>query len=154
MGSTSLNSKQREEYLKYHKKKKPAKKNRPRVKKKKKRISTKEAAHKLKNAQIKYRSKLEMRFKKILDENYIYHIWQQPFYTKSRYVCVDFYFPQKRLVIEIDGPHHDKNEFKNKDQERTKWIIDNFEVDDVLRVHYIDFKDMNLLTDIILDKLD
>ena len=34
----------------------------------------------------------------------------------------DFYCHEKRLVIELDGEIHDKNEQKERDNERTSWM--------------------------------
>lgn len=42
-------------------------------------------------------------------------------YSIEGYV-LDFYCPEKRLAIEIDGGYHDKQDVKTYDEYRQKWI--------------------------------
>jgi len=35
---------------------------------------------------------------------------------------VDFYCPQEKLIIELDGQYHNKPEAQEKDQKRTKYL--------------------------------
>lgn len=153
----------KERWIKYlNDKKKPVKKvsNPKRKKKVKKKVNKQftplqiqRAATKLKHEQIKYNSALERRFRKLLDENEILHVWQKPLYTDYRYVCVDFYIPEKKIIVELDGSHHDVKGQAKKDQERTDWIIKNFDIKEVIRIHYMDFKD-NQVEDFVLDRLE
>ena len=48
----------------------------------------------------------ETKMKRILSILKVYYIFQKAFYSKGRLYIVDFYLPYKKLVIEIDGSHH------------------------------------------------
>lgn len=60
------------------------------------------------------------------------------FYTSYRFYRVDFYIPSHRLVIEIDGPLHEKN--KEYDRVRTKNLL-SLGIKKVLRFKNIDIFD-------------
>lgn len=95
-----------------HKKKKKASKNTLAYKR--------DQAYKLKLNQQRNKSANEVRFIGLLMEIDVKFIWQQPFYNKERYVCVDFYFPEQNIVIELDGVEHKKR--IEKDRERTNYL--------------------------------
>lgn len=61
---------------------------------------------------IKRATKEELIFKQYLDDNNIRYMFQKGF-LKPFHRIVDFYLPQYRLIIEIDGGYH--NDTKDKD---------------------------------------
>lgn len=63
------------------------------------------------------------------------------FYHDKSFYITDFYFPQKRVVVEIDGQYHQKEEQAVKDQERTDNLINKCGVDHVLRVRNEQIRD-------------
>ncbi len=58
--------------------------------------------------------KLEMQIARL---GYRYRT-QHPFLAKKAFV--DFYFPDQKLVVEVDDPSHEKADRKKKDLQRTK----------------------------------
>ena len=70
--------------------------------------------------QINISTLAETEFKKYLDKNKIKYSFQKVFNIDGKYYIVDFYFPSKKLVIEIDGGYHFTKEQKEKDSKRTK----------------------------------
>ena len=127
---TSLNKKQLDKYLS-----KIAKENR--VKNDKKILDKqRKMATQLSMQQRNARHNCEMIFRKMLFRNNIKHIWQKPFWNKKRYVCVDFYIPHKKMVIEIDGSNHSEP----YDKERTKYLKTKHKrkVIDLIRVSNMD----------------
>jgi very-short-patch-repair endonuclease len=79
-------------------------------------------ANKLMESQRKLRNVYELKFRVMLLEMGVRYIWQNPFYDKDRYVCVDFYLPEYNIVIEIDGNVHGKPEKVQYDLERTMYL--------------------------------
>lgn len=59
----------------------------------------------------------ELKFKKLLDENKIRYIFQKGFF-KPFHIIADFYIPNKKLIIEIDGSHHKEPYYKERDRIR------------------------------------
>jgi len=90
----------------------------------------KTASENLRLHQIKFDSPNERKFRHLLIEYGIKHVWQQPFLCDKRHVCVDFYFPEHNIVIEIDGIEHDAV----RDAERTRYIKGTHNVKEVLRI--------------------
>lgn len=64
---------------------------------------------------IKRATKEELIFKQYLDDNHIRYMFQKGF-LKPFHRIVDFYLPQYRLIIEIDGGYH--NDTKDKDAKK------------------------------------
>ena len=92
----------------------------------------KKASNSLRLDQLKQNNPNELRFKSILEDLNISYIWQQPFYNIDRYICVDFYLPDHGIVIEIDGPNHDKQ--KEKDLLRTIYLKKVHGIKEVIRI--------------------
>jgi very-short-patch-repair endonuclease len=92
----------------------------------------KKKAYKLMENQLNLKSPNEIIFKTLLIENGIKHTWQKPFFDIDRYVCVDFYFPESNIVVEIDGSEH--NDRQQYDLERTMYLKKVHGVKEVLRV--------------------
>jgi very-short-patch-repair endonuclease len=112
-------------------------------------------ARQLRNRQLRKPSRLELKFKRLLDLHNIDYVWQKIFIFNGRYVCVDFYFQNSRTVIEVDGPYHEKKKQKRSDVLRTNWIKSNTEALEVLRIHYTDLSKLgqDQIVDLVFDKL-
>ena len=109
-------------------------------------------------AQMKiWPSKLEERMQDFLDENNIEYECQKIFYIYAddgwiiRYFIADFYIPEIKLIIEVDGKFHDDH--KLHDKERTKIIQDNYPGVEVYRWRWNDFKDRYKVEE-LLSKMD
>lgn len=50
-------------------------------------------------------------------------VHQCVFETERGGICVDFYFPGAKLVVEVDGPHHKRAVFKMRDADRDEWLM-------------------------------
>jgi len=131
------------------------KKQRKALKKKNKRVDKHmAAAFNLKYDQTKQSSKYEIAFKEIIDKWGIDYIWQQPFFNNQRYVCVDFFFPDTRIVVEIDGPEHYSKERKVKDKDRNLYLKKVHKVKDILRITNNEVMEKpELIEDLLIDKL-
>lgn len=70
--------------------------------------------YKLYTEQTPFEEKLEMQIAKL---GYRYRT-QHPFLAKKAFV--DFYFPDQKLVVEVDDPSHEKRDKKKKDLQRTQ----------------------------------
>jgi very-short-patch-repair endonuclease len=57
--------------------------------------------------------------------------------TKKWYF-VDFYFPSKKLIIELDGKQHELPKHKSKDQERDLYIKEHLGID-VIRITHNEY---------------
>ena len=95
------------------------------------RLRNKKSAKKLRTNQRSLNNPNELAFKYILFDLDIKNVWQKPFYSSERFVCVDFYLPGFKIVIEIDGPNHNKR--KKKDQDRTYYLKRKHKIRKVLR---------------------
>jgi very-short-patch-repair endonuclease len=56
------------------------------------------------------------------------------------YYILDFYYPEERLAIEIDGESHEKNESKLYDKSRTEYLD--------MRIRVLRFKNEEVLNNI------
>jgi len=111
-------------------------------------------AYNLRRDQRNKKYHYEIIFKNLLDEFGINYIWQNPFYDKNRYVCVDFYFPKNRIVVEIDGFFHSKKQNSKKDNIRTDYLIQHHDIKEVIRISNNSLRDKNKIVDLLFDKLD
>jgi very-short-patch-repair endonuclease len=57
------------------------------------------------------------------------------------YYILDFYYPEERLAIEIDGESHEKNESKLYDKSRTEFL-------DSMRIRVLRFKNEEVLNNL------
>jgi very-short-patch-repair endonuclease len=57
------------------------------------------------------------------------------------YYILDFYYPEERLAIEIDGESHEKNESKLYDKSRTEYL-------DSMRIRVLRFKNEEVLNNL------
>ena len=62
----------------------------------------------------------ERKLIKLLKENHILFVLQAPFVLDGKIYFADFYFPDERLVVEIDGSYHETNSQKSYDIERDR----------------------------------
>lgn len=97
-------------------KKKPKK-----IKFKPKRVIANEFADNLRNRL----TKSEKHFKKLLSKINIRHTSQKIIYKEKSFYIADFYIPEKRLCIEIDGGYHTTPEQIVKDTERDAYLLAN-----------------------------
>lgn len=52
----------------------------------------------------------------------IRYIFQQPFFVLGKIYFADFYFPEYKTIIEVDGGYHEVLEQKQKDEKRTVFL--------------------------------
>ena len=90
-----------------------------------------------------YPSPLEMRMQKFLMENRVEYETQKIFYIYGdnswiiRYYIADFYIPEKKIIIEVDGKkYHDHHKQHDKCRDRT--IQDNYPEVEILRYTWSD----------------
>lgn len=101
-------------------------------------------------------SPLEERMKDFLEENWIFYEEQKIFYIYAddgyivRYYIADFYIPDKKIIIEVDGKFHDDH--KQKDKERTRNIQEQYPDVEVLRYKWKDLSDEVVMEE-LLDRL-
>lgn len=75
-------------------------------------------------------SPLEERMRNFLDNHSIHYEFQKIFYIYAddgwiiRYYIADFYLPESKIIIEVDGKFHDNQ--KQHDKNRTKDIVNNY----------------------------
>lgn len=68
-------------------------------------------------------TKAEIAFMRFLDEFSFNYKFQRPFKHKGRFVIVDFYLPDHKIVIEIDGEYHNDPAQIMSDRDRTNTLI-------------------------------
>lgn len=85
-------------------------------------IEKQKTLFKRKELLIKNATKSELEFKKILDENNIYYIFQKAFIQGNNYVIVDFYLPKLKLCIEIDGGYHNTESQQKRDNNKDFYL--------------------------------
>lgn len=90
------------------------------------------------------KSKLERMFKKYCDDNNIEVVWQQPYedLIDDRKLNYDFYIVSKKILVEIQGPHHFKNVYnlethKFHKQLHHDWLKRKYARDNNIRLEYI-----------------
>lgn len=74
---------------------------------------------------LQKKTKYERNVASVLSELGIKFIEQQIFYYKYSFYIVDFYLPEYKIVIEVDGRQHRIRENRIKDYKRTqhlKWL--------------------------------
>ena len=87
---------------------------------------------------IKNATKSELKVQNMFDVSHIPYIFQKPFVTEQENIYfVDFYLPQLKIAIEVDGGYHTAKEQRRKDLERTMEIEEDFGV----RIYRIDNRD-------------
>jgi very-short-patch-repair endonuclease len=98
-------------------------------------------------------SPLEEKMKRYLEVYNITYEEQKIFYIYAddgwiiRYYIADFYIPDKKIIIEVDGKFHEDQ--KQKDKNRTKEIQENYPGVEVLRYGWSDLKDDGLMLDLL-----
>jgi very-short-patch-repair endonuclease len=71
----------------------------------------------------------ERRFRGFLCHSKIKFKFQRAFIKKGGFVIADFYLPQKKLVIEIDGGYHLTPAQQSKDKWKDRYLKDNYGID-------------------------
>lgn len=98
-------------------------------------------------------SPLEEKMKVLLDRYDIRYETQKIFYIYAddgwiiRYYIADFYVPDKKVVIEVDGKFHDKQ--KQKDKMRTRDIQEHYPGVGVIRWKAEDFKNPSSIGELL-----
>lgn len=98
-------------------------------------------------------SKLEERMQQFLEYYKVEFEAQKIFYIYAddgwiiRYYIADFYIPDKKIIIEVDGSFHDKQ--KQHDKDRTKIIQENYPGVEVLRYKWDDMFDNDIIDDLV-----
>lgn len=110
------------------------------------------SAEKLRLNQLKLNSPNEKKFRYLLIEHGIKYIWQKPFSNLERYICVDFFLPEKNIVIEIDGEEH--NNKVDYDLKRTLYLKNSHGIKKVIRITNNQIaNNFNQIKDFVLAKL-
>lgn len=91
----------------------------------------------IKKERLAYRQHVAAKYKKELrkratpQERQVYSIlkvlypkvvFQKSFLTGDRIIIVDFYIPEKGIVVEVDGSHHYKGEQLKQDKKRDSYL--------------------------------
>ena len=98
-------------------------------------------------------SPLEERMKEFLDRHSIYYKSQKIFYIYAddgwitRYYIADFYIPDKKIIIEVDGKFHEDH--KQHDKMRTKEIQEQYPGVEVLRYKWKDLDDIDKMDSLL-----
>ena len=98
-------------------------------------------------------SPLEERMKEFLDDMGVRYESQKIFYIYAndgwiiRYYIADFYIPDKKIIIEVDGKFHDKH--KQHDKQRTKEIQEQYDDIEVLRYRWKDVSDHKKMQELL-----
>lgn len=98
-------------------------------------------------------SPLEERMKEFLDDMSVRYESQKIFYIYAddgwiiRYYIADFYIPDKKIIIEVDGKFHDKH--KQHDKQRTRDIQEHYVDIEVLRYRWKDVSDHKKMQELL-----
>ncbi len=98
-------------------------------------------------------SPLEERMQRVLDKHHIKYEFQKIFYIYAddgwitRYYIADFYIPNKKIIIEVDGKFHD--EHRLHDKQRTKDIQKLYPEVEVLRYKWKDVSDEKIMGELV-----
>lgn len=100
-----------------------------------------------------YPTPLEEKMIAFLEENWINYECQKIFYIVAddgwiiRYYIADFYIPDQKLIIEVDGKFHD--EHKQHDKMRTRTIQEQYPDVEVLRFKWDDLSDRDKMDELL-----
>lgn len=89
---------------------------------KKKNQSTIEIAEEFAEARKKAPTRAERSFRALLRSVGVKFIPEKVIYNKKSFYIIDFYIPDRRLCIELDGGYHNEPEQKEKDVKRDKYL--------------------------------
>lgn len=98
-------------------------------------------------------SKLEERMQQFLEYYNIRYEAQKIFYIYAkdgwitRFFIADFYIPDRKIIIEVDGSFHDKQ--KQHDKTRTRIIQENYPGIEVLRYKWQDMFENDIIDDLL-----
>lgn len=77
----------------------------------------------IRNLLIERATPEELKFKKALDKRGIEYVFQKIILKpQGGFYIVDFYFPFKNLIVEIDGPYHETTRQKFEDDMRIDYL--------------------------------
>lgn len=98
-------------------------------------------------------SPLEERMQQFLDDNWVFYQFQKIFYITAdngyilRYYIADFYIPEKKIIIEVDGKFHDNQ--RQHDRDRTRAIQKQYPGIEVIRFTFEDLRNDDKLRDLL-----
>lgn len=75
------------------------------------------------NKQVKNATNAEKVYRDFLDKNKINYKFQKPIKVDDKWYIMDFYLPESKLCIEIDGGYHTKENQRKNDEERDKDLL-------------------------------
>jgi very-short-patch-repair endonuclease len=64
----------------------------------------------------------EKIFLRMLRDAKIPYVFQKPFYNYAYFLIADFYLPDHRMCVELDGSQHYTPEALEKDSKRAEWL--------------------------------
>ncbi len=73
---------------------------------------------------IKHATKAETRFRQILRQLKVQHVFQKEWLEGDAFYISDFFFEKAKLTIELDGPYHLEKEQKKKDTIKSLWLAE------------------------------
>jgi len=83
----------------------------------------------------------------------IQHEFQKPVKINSHFRYIDFYFPQLRLAIEIDGAYHDTEEQQQADIQREQEIKQKFPIEFIRCSNDVVMANPLMILDILFEKM-
>lgn len=108
-----------------------------------KKLSLSDIAASNRKKRLENTTESEILFANLLSKARIKHKREYVFYPKKSFYIADFYIPEVKLVIEIDGKYHEEDDQMIKDADRTSKLINECGVREVLR-----FKNEELIDNI------
>lgn len=135
-----MNWKRIAEHGKLYGKKKPAKNKKARAKERR------SAVEKFARDNKRDQTISEMRFSKLLRKLNMEFEPQVVFSCPPDFYIVDFYLPQHKVAIEIDGGYHKTVEQQKKDRKRTQALKKHMSISKVLRFNNEDLNDPSDVT--------
>lgn len=94
------------------------------------------------------KSYMEASFEEWLHNHGVYNfVTEEPFHRldKIKTYLADFYFPDKKLIIELDGTQHQQT--VTKDKERDEYISSTYNIT-ILRISYAEYKNKSRVDEI------
>ena len=88
------------------------------------------------NHMRKFPTEAERKLKMCLEQKGIRFQFQSIHFSQGVYRIFDFYFPRKKVIVEIDGPYHDPKVDAKRDAQllalRSDWRMLRFTNDEIL----------------------
>uniref|UniRef100_A0A6H1ZDK0 DUF559 domain-containing protein n=1 Tax=viral metagenome TaxID=1070528 RepID=A0A6H1ZDK0_9ZZZZ len=91
-------------------------------------------ARRLKKKQTLHEKKFALLLKKMDIKFFLQKFFKTKAKSGDRYYIVDFYLPDKKIVVEINGRHHQNEDQKKLDTLRTRRLLRLDSIDRVVRL--------------------